>query len=46
MKFAVAYEYAIPYYSISFIGSKFGVHVYFVVCLVLECFGVMGSTLL
>ena len=46
MKWDVAAESAYLFSSISVIGSKFGVHVYFTVCLVLGCFGVMGSKLL
>ena len=46
MKWDVAAEYAYLFSSISVIGSKFFVHVCFLVCLVLVRFGVMGSMLL
>ena len=39
-------EYAASYSPISVIGYKFGIHVYFLVCLILVCFYVMESMLL
>ena len=45
MKWYFVDESSAPSSSISVIGSKFGVHVYFVFCLILVCFGVMGTAL-
>ena len=46
MKWDIETEYSTPSSYIYVIVSKFGVHVNFVVCLVLGCFGVISSMLL
>ena len=43
MKWSVASESDVPHSSIQVICSKFVFNVYFLVCLVLWCFGFMGS---
>ena len=45
MNWYVTFQYAAPYYSVSDMGSKFGAHLYFVVCLGLVCIVVTGYML-